>query len=172
VSENLNPVRLEFVNANTLEVITVGDFGNVYRNSGNNTLPIMIVNSGQRDAVNVKAKFMTYSIDGLTDEESYKWKQLSYDTSSNFQNELELPDIKAGQFMTGFKVYGENFNNIITTYLPPDYETVGRWEIYSLTEGNNQFNSYLQHIADSIDITTGRVIPMSFPETKECGCQY
>jgi hypothetical protein len=163
-----NPVRLEFVRGDTLEVINIGDLGNVYRNSSNNTLPIMIVNSGGRDAVNVKAKFIPATHEGNTDEIAYKWKQISYDTSSNFKDELDLPDIRAGEFMTGFKVYSESFNNIITTYLPPDWDTIGRWEIYSLTEGNNEFNSYVQHIADTVDITTGRVIPMHFPETRNC----
>lgn len=168
MSDERNPVRLEFVRADTFEVIDIGDLGNVYRNSGNNILPIMIVNSGGRDAVNVKAKFIPYTRDGKLDNISHDWKQLSYDTSSNFLKELDLPDIKAGHFMTGFQVHSENFNNIITTYLPPDWDTVGRWEIYSLTESNNEFNSYVQHIADTVDITTGRVIPMHFPETKNC----
>lgn len=167
-SQEVSPVRLEFVRGDTFEVIDIGDLGNVYRNSGNNILPLMIVNSGGRDAVNVKAKFISHTRDGKEDNISADWKELSYDTSALFSKELDLPDIKAGQFMTGFQIYSENFNNIITTYLPPDYDTVGRWEIYSLTESGNEFNSYLQHIADTIDITTGRVIPQHFPETKNC----
>lgn len=163
-----NPVRLEFLRGDTFEKIDIGDLGNLYRNSGNNILPIMIVNSGGRDAVNVKAKFIPYNRNGMVDNISADWKQISYDSTTSFQKELQLPDIRSGQFMTGFKVYAENFNNIITNYLPPDWGTQGKWEIYSLTEGNNEFNSYLQHIADSIDITTGRVVPKHFPATKNC----
>lgn len=168
MSDTQNPVRLQFVRGDTFEVIDIGDLGNVYRNSGNNILPLMIVNSGERDAVNVKASFIPYSENGVVDDISAGWKLLSYDTSGDFASTLDLPDIKAGQFMTGFNVYAENFNSIITTYLPQDWTQQGRWEIYSLTEDGNQFNSYLQYIADSVDSPTGVAIPMQFPTTKNC----
>jgi len=163
-----NPAKLEFYRADTLTPVVLGDLGTEYRNTSNNILPIIIANTGGRDAIDVKARFVGYQKpDGTIDNISKDWKQIAYDNSSIYRSELDLPNIPSGKFMPGYKVYSESFDSIIGQYLPQDWDTKGTWEVYFLTENNKQ-NSYLQHLVDDANTTTGKVTPMHYPKSKNC----
>jgi len=155
-----NSAKLVLYNANTLEPLQIGDFGQVLNNSFN-LLAISIKNEGTKPAYNVVAYF-DVATDPITkkpllgSDKMKEWLTLNYESSGIFRTSLELPDVMPGQFMPGYKVYTETFTGM--TRLPEDWIVNGNWEAYSAGD-------YLHHLGGQ---TTGRAIPGSFPTSFNC----
>lgn len=121
-----------------------------------------IKNNGDTDAIDPIVSIKKYP----TDEESGKdysdavtWKRLSFMENANYDYSLQLPTIKAGQWLEGKDTYLEDFNNYpVVAGTPPDStwmtwkSNASAWEVY---------NGWLQHNVDTQD---GKACWTTFPK--------
>lgn len=151
-----NMVILEFYQVDPvtgLKTPVLGNynFGNIFKGNQKRVC-FTIKNVGDTDAIDPVASIKEYpaSEDGkISYEDAKSWKRLSFMETTNYDYQLQLPTIKAGQWLQGKDVYAEDFNNYpVVAGTPPDSTWI-TWK--SLATAWEVYNGWLQHNVDNAD---------------------